>query len=106
MKSQILRGDSPIFELDRGNFQQVLDLGFSETSQSLSSFKQLLFFHFIGGTKGKKSKNCESPQKSGSSFPNRDPLSTTQEATEHHFLVDLSNHLVKPGLYFISIPNG
>ena len=32
--------------------------------------------------------------------------STTQETTEHQFLVDLSKHLVKPGLYFISIPNG
>ena len=33
-------------------------------------------------------------------------MSTTQEPTEHQFLVDLSNHLVKPGLYFVSIPNG
>ena len=32
--------------------------------------------------------------------------STTQETTEHQFLVDLSKHLVKPGLYFISIPSG
>ena len=31
---------------------------------------------------------------------------TTQEPTEHHVLVDLSKHLVKPGLYFVSIPNG
>ena len=55
MKSQILRGDSPIFELDRWNFQQVLDLGFPETSQSLSSFKKLLFssFHRPEGPKEK-----------------------------------------------------
>ena len=25
---------------------------------------------------------------------------------EHQFLVDLSKHLVKPGLYFVSKPNG
>ena len=75
MKSQILRGDLPIFELDSWNFQQVLDLGFPETSQSLSSFKQLLFSSFHRGDQRKKIKNCESPPKSGSSFPNRDPLS-------------------------------
>ena len=33
-------------------------------------------------------------------------ISTTQEATEHQFLVHLSKHLVKPGLYFVSKPNG
>ena len=33
-------------------------------------------------------------------------MSTTQEATEHQFLKYLSKHLVKPGLYFVSIPNG
>ena len=33
-------------------------------------------------------------------------MSTTQEPTEHLFLVDLSKHLVKPGLYILSIPNG
>ena len=33
-------------------------------------------------------------------------MSTTQDATEHQFLVDLSKHLVKPGLYFVSNPNG
>ena len=33
-------------------------------------------------------------------------MSTTKKATEHQFLVDLSKHLVKPGLYFITIPNG
>ena len=32
-------------------------------------------------------------------------MSTTQEATEHQFLVDLSKHLVQPGLYFMSKPN-
>ena len=31
---------------------------------------------------------------------------TTQEATEHQFLLELSKHLVKPGLYFMSKPNG
>ena len=33
-------------------------------------------------------------------------MPTTQDATEHQVLVDLSKHLVKPGLYFVSIPNG
>ena len=33
-------------------------------------------------------------------------ISTTQEANEHKFLVDLLKHLVKPGLYFIAITNG
>ena len=33
-------------------------------------------------------------------------MSTTQEPTEHQFLLDLLKHLVKPGLYFLSIPNG
>ena len=30
----------------------------------------------------------------------------TQEATEHQVLVELSKHLVKSGLYFMSKPNG
>ena len=34
------------------------------------------------------------------------PVSTTQEAPEHQFLVDLSKNLVKTGLYFVSIPKG
>ena len=33
-------------------------------------------------------------------------ISTTQEATEHQFLSELSKHVVKPGLYFMSKPNG
>ena len=33
-------------------------------------------------------------------------ISTTQEAPKGQFLVDLSKHLVKQGLYFVSIPNG
>ena len=33
-------------------------------------------------------------------------ISITQEATDHQFLVDLSKHLVKTGLYFMSKPNG
>jgi hypothetical protein len=52
----------------------VLDLGFPETSQSLSLFKQLLFSSFHRGDQIKKLKNYESPPKSGSSFPSRDPL--------------------------------
>ena len=35
-----------------------------------------------------------------------DVLKTIEEATEHQFLVDLSKYLVKPGLYFISNPDG
>ena len=52
----------------------MLDLGFPETSQSLSSFKQPFFFISQRGPKEKNKKTCESPQKSGSSFPNRNPL--------------------------------
>ena len=33
-------------------------------------------------------------------------MSTTQDPTEHQFLLDLSKHLVKAGLYFVSIPSG
>ena len=51
------RGDSPVFEIDRWNFQQMLDLGFSETSQNLSSFKQLIFSPFHRGDQRKKIKN-------------------------------------------------
>ena len=32
------RGDSPVFEIDNWNFHQMLDLGFSDTS-NFSSFK-------------------------------------------------------------------
>ena len=64
----------PIFELDRWNFQQMLHLGFPKTSQSLSTFKQLLFSSFQRGDQEKKSKTCESPQKIWSSFLNRDPI--------------------------------
>ena len=48
-------GDSPVFEIDRWNFQQMLDFRFSETSQNLSSFKQILFSSF--------SLNCRVEQK-------------------------------------------
>ena len=45
-----------IFDRFSWNFQQMLDLGFSETSQSFSSS----FFHsFQGGTQGKMLKNCQ-----------------------------------------------
>ena len=33
-------------------------------------------------------------------------ISTPKEATGHPFLADLSKHLVKPGLYFMSKPDG
>ena len=62
--------------VDRWNFQQVLDLGFPETSQSLSSFKQLLFSSFHRGDQRKKNQKTVDPPppQSSSSFPNRDPL--------------------------------
>ena len=53
------RGDSPVFEIDtqdRWNFQQMLDLEFSETSQNLSSFRELLFSSFHKGDQRKKIK--------------------------------------------------
>ena len=64
--------DSPIIELDRWNFQQMLDLVFPEVWAHLNIF---LFSSFHRGwPKEKIEKTFESPQKSGSSFPNRDPL--------------------------------
>ena len=51
-------GDSPVFKLDRWNFQQMLDLHVHETTQNLGSSKQLLFSSFHkGGPKEKKKKN-------------------------------------------------
>ena len=45
-------------EIDSWNFQHMLDLWFSEASQNLSSFRQLLFLSFQrGGPKGKIQKN-------------------------------------------------
>ena len=49
-------GHPTFFEIDSWNFQQMLDLGFCETSQNFSSFRQLFFLSFQGGTKGKNSK--------------------------------------------------
>ena len=49
------RGDSPVFDIDRRNYKQMLDLGYSETSENLSSFIQPLFSSFHR-KKGKKSK--------------------------------------------------
>ena len=60
-KIDIKRGDSPVFEIDWWNFQQMLDLGFSETSQNLSSFKQLLFFSFHRGDHRKKNQKLMNP---------------------------------------------
>jgi hypothetical protein len=37
----------------------MLDLGFSETSQNISSFRQLFFHSFQGATEGKMLKNCQ-----------------------------------------------
>ena len=37
------RGHPTVFEIDSWNFLQMLDLGFSETSQNFSSFGQLFF---------------------------------------------------------------
>ena len=52
-----LGGDLPFFELEYWNFQHMLDLWFREASQNLSSFRQLFFHSFQGGTKGKMLKN-------------------------------------------------
>ena len=51
-------GHATVFEIDNWNFQQMLDLGFSETSHNFSSFRQLNFHNFQWGTKGKMLKNC------------------------------------------------
>jgi hypothetical protein len=69
------RGDSPVFELDRLNFQQMLDLGFPETSETLSSFKQLSFSSFHRRDQRKKNqKTCEFPPLSIFVFPIWYPL--------------------------------
>ena len=68
------RGDSPVFEIDRWNFQEMLDLGFSETSQYLSSFKQLSFSLFHRGRDQRKKKTGESPLLSIFIFPIWYPL--------------------------------
>ena len=49
-------GQPTVFEIDTCNFQQMLDLGFSQTSQNFSSLRQLFFHSFQGRTKGKKLK--------------------------------------------------
>ena len=48
-------------EIDSWNFQHMLDWWFSEASQNLSSFRQLLFSLFHGETKGKNSKSLPRP---------------------------------------------
>ena len=53
-----LGGDLPVFEIETWNFQQMLDLGFSETWQNFSSFRQRFFHSFKEGTKGKMLRNC------------------------------------------------
>ena len=45
------------FKIELWNFQDKLDLWFREASQNLSSFRQLFFHSFQGGTKGKMLKN-------------------------------------------------
>ena len=40
------RGNSPVFDIDRWNFQQLLNLENSETSQNLRWYKQLLLSSF------------------------------------------------------------
>ena len=46
-------------EIDSWNFQQMLDLGFSETSQSFSYFNQLCFIVYKGVPKEKNSKTMK-----------------------------------------------
>ena len=38
-----LGGYSPVFEINSWNFQHMLDLGFSKTSQNFGSFRQLFY---------------------------------------------------------------
>ena len=55
--------DLSFFELEFWNLQHMLDLEFPEISQSLSSFKQLLFSLFHrGGPKEKNQITVNSPQ--------------------------------------------
>ena len=46
-------------EIKSWNFQHMLHLWFREASQNLSSFRQLFFHSFKGGTKGKILKNFQ-----------------------------------------------
>ena len=50
-------GDSLNFEITYWYFQRMLHLWFREASQNLSSFRELFFHSFQGGTKGKMLKN-------------------------------------------------
>ena len=52
-------------EIESWNFQHMLDLWFSEASQNLSSFRQLLFSLFHGGDQREKSENPKKRQMSG-----------------------------------------
>ena len=45
------------FKIELWNFQDEIELWFCEASQNLSSFRQLFFHIFQGGTKGKMLKN-------------------------------------------------
>ena len=46
-------------EIHSWNFQHMHHIWFREASQNLSSFRQLFFHSFQGGTKGKMLKNCQ-----------------------------------------------
>ena len=74
----------------------MLDLGFSETSQNLSSFKQLLFSSFHRGDKRKKSKTGESPLLCISVFPITNPLFTSEMKSRFSFAWVLENWFLTP----------
>ena len=94
----------------------MLDLRFSETLQSLSSFKQLLFSSFHRGNQRKKSKTGESPLLSIFVFPIWYPhmkisftivtflnLGSLEAASEDTMklreLIDKSNESLEPYLF-------
>jgi hypothetical protein len=61
-------------DIESCNFQNLLVLGFPETSQNLMSFIQLLFSLFHGGTKGKNLKTPKSVKCPASISENPVPL--------------------------------
>ena len=56
-------GHPTVFEIDSWNFLQMLDLGFCETSQNFSSFRQLFFIVSKGVPKEKTRKPKKAKKK-------------------------------------------
>ena len=75
-------GHPTVFEIDCWNFQQMLDLGFSETSQNFSSFRQLFS---KGGPKEKTQKPTYSFGNCSEFFLWSSPYNLTCACEEKHW---------------------